>query len=143
MSTIDRNEKGCEMSGWEQVAGNSENDPIKLAEGGEKQQWSFHDHVFDFECRLAPHKYQMIPNGVQLEMSLVETAGGDPAKPIQCTEVAIQGGAGAEVASDFDQWARVNADEKVRETFAYAGKWVLALEELERLANPDAPETDS
>lgn len=29
------------MSGWEQVAGSSENDPLKLAESGEKQQWSF------------------------------------------------------------------------------------------------------
>ena len=56
------------MSGWEQVAGSGENDPLKLAESGEKQQWSFHGHVFDFECRPAPHKYPLIPNGVQLEM---------------------------------------------------------------------------
>jgi hypothetical protein len=127
------------MSGWEQVAGSGENDAIKLAESGEKQQWSFHGHVFDFECRLAPHKYQMIPNGVQLEVSIAETAGGDPAKPIACTEVATQGGEGAEVVSDFDEWARINAQAKVREIFAYAGKWVLALEELERVANPEAP----
>ncbi len=127
------------MSGWEQVAGSGENDPIKLAESGEKQQWSFHGHVFEFECRLAPHKYQMIPNGVQLEVSIAETAGGDPAKPIACTEVATQGGEGAEVVSDFDEWARINAQAKVREIFAYAGKWVLALEELERMANPEAP----
>jgi hypothetical protein len=128
------------MSGWEQVSGNKENDPIKLAESGEKQQWSFHGHVFDFECRLAPHKYQMIPNGVQLEMSITETAGGDPANPIECTEVAVQGGEGAEVASDFDQWARIDAGAKVREIFAYAGKRVLALEELERLAQPESAE---
>jgi hypothetical protein len=127
------------MSGWERVAGSGENDAIKLAESGEKQQWSFHGHVFDFECRLAPHKYQMIPNGVQLEVSIAETAGGDPAKPIACTEVATQGGEGAEVVSDFDEWARINAQAKVREIFAYAGKWVLALEELERMANPEAP----
>ena len=131
------------MSGWEQVAGSSEKDPIRLAESGEKQQWSFHSHVFEFACRLAPHKYQMIPNGVQLEMSIVETAGGDPAKPIACTEVATQGGEGAEVASDFDQWARLSAEAKVREIFAYAGKWVLALEELERLANPEGPAGDA
>jgi hypothetical protein len=131
------------MSGWEQVAGSGENDSVKLAESGEKQQWSFHGHVFDFECRLAPHKYQMIPNGVQLEMSIVETAGGDPAKPIKCSEVAIQGGEGAEVASDFDERALIDANAKVREIFAYAGKWVLALEELARLANPNAPEKDA
>ena len=126
------------MSGWERVDGSSENDPIKIAESGEKQQWSFHGHAFDFECKLTPHKYQMIPNGVQLEMTLAETAGGDPAKPIQCTEVAIQGGEGAEVASDFDELARINAEAKVRDVFAFAGKWVLALEELERLASPEA-----
>ena len=126
------------MSGWERVDGSSENDPIKLAESGEKQQWSFHGHVFDFECRLTPHKYQMIPNGVQLEVTITESADGDPAKPIKCTEVALQGGEGAEVASDFDEGARINAQAKVREIFAYAGKWVLALEELERLANPEA-----
>ena len=101
------------MSGWEQVAGNGENDPLKLAETGEKQQWSFHGHVFDFECRPAPHKYPLIPNGVQLEMSIAETAGGDPAKPIECSEVAIQGGEGAEVLSDFDVWARMDAEAKV------------------------------
>jgi hypothetical protein len=80
----------------------------------------------------------MIPNGVQLEVSIAETAGGDPAKPIACTEVATQGGEGAEVVSDFDEWARINAQAKVREVFAYAGKWVLALEELQRLASPEA-----
>ena len=126
------------MSGWERVDGSSENDPIKLAESGEKQQWSFHGHVFDYQCKLTPHKYQMIPNGVQLEMSIAETAGGDAAKPIQCTEVVLQGGQGAEVASDFDEWALIDAQAKVRDIFAYAGKWVLALEELERLANPEA-----
>jgi hypothetical protein len=131
------------MSGWEQVGGNSENDPIKIAESGEKQQWSFHGHVFDFECRLTPHKYPMIPNGVQLEMSIVETAGGDPGKPIACTEVATQGGEGAEVASDFDAWARINAGAKVREIFAYAGKMVLALEELQRLADTEASAVDA
>jgi hypothetical protein len=125
------------MSGWEQVAGNSENDPIKIADSGEKQQWSFHGHVFDFECRQAPHKYQLIPNGVQLEMSIVETSGGDPANPIQCTEVAIQAGDGAELLSDFDQYARINAEAKVRDIFAYAGKMVLAGEELKRLYDPE------
>ena len=49
------------MSGWEQVAGSKQNDPVKLAESGEKQQWSFHGRVFDFECRSAPHKYQLDP----------------------------------------------------------------------------------
>lgn len=128
------------MSAWEQVAGSKENDPIKLAESGEKQQWSFHGHVFDFECRTAPHKYQLIPNGVQLEMSIVETAGGDSVQPIQCTEVAIQAGDGAELLSDFDAYARLNAEAKVREIFAYAGKMVLAHEELEGLAEPESAE---
>jgi hypothetical protein len=123
------------MSGWEQVAGAQENDPLKLAETGEKQQWSFHGRVFDFECRSAPHKYQLIPNGVQLEMSIAETAGGDAA--IRCSEVAIQTGDGAELLSDFDAYARINAEAKVREIFAYAGKMVLAHEELERMANPE------
>ena len=123
------------MSGWEQVAGAQENDPLKLAETGEKQQWSFHGRVFDFECRSAPHKYQLIPNGVQLEMSIAETAGGDAA--IHCSEVAIQAGDGAELLSDFDAYARINAEAKVREIFAYAGKMVLAHEELERMANPE------
>ena len=127
------------MSGWEQVAGSGENDPLKLAESGEKQQWSFHGHAFDFECRHAPHKYPLIANGVQLEMRIVETAGGDPAKPIECSEAATQGGEGAEVLSDFDVWARINAETKVREIFAYAGKRVLALEELARPASPDSP----
>jgi hypothetical protein len=117
------------MSGWEQVAGSKENDPIKLAESGEKQQWSFHSRVFDFECHSAPHKYQLIPNG-------------DPARPIQCTEVALQAGDGAELLSDFDVFARINAEAKVRDIFAYAGKMVLAQEELERLANPEAQAED-
>ena len=131
------------MSGWEQIAGKSENDPLKLAENGEKQQWSFHGHSFDFECRPAPHKYPLIPNGVQLEMRIAETGGGDPAKPIECSEVAIQGGEGAEVLSDFDAWARIDAAAKVREIFAYAGKRVLALEELARPADLDAPAEDA
>ena len=130
------------MSGWEQVAGSKENDPIKLAESGEKQQWSFHGRVFDFECHPAPHKYQLIPNGVQLEMSIVESSGGDPARPIQCTEVALQAGDGAELLSDFDVFARINAEAKVRDVFAYAGKMVLAHEELERLANPETQAED-
>ena len=129
------------MSGWEQVAGAQENDPIKLAETGEKQQWSFHGHVFEFECRQAPHKYQLIPNGVQLEMSITETAGGDAA--IRCSEVAIQAGDGAELLSDFDAFACINAEAKVREIFAYAGKMALAQEELKRLADPEAPAEDS
>jgi hypothetical protein len=129
------------MSGWEQVAGAQENDPIKLAETGEKQQWSFHGRVFDFACAAAPHKYQLIPNGVQLEMSIAEATGGDAA--IRCSEVAIQAGDGAELLSDFDAFARINAEAKVREIFAYAGKMVLAQEELERLANPEAPAEDS
>ncbi len=125
------------MSGWEQVGGSGENDPIKLAESGEKQQWAFHGRVFDFECRTAPHKYQLIPNGVQLEMSIVEAEPSDPAKRIECTEVALQGNDGAELLSDFDVFARINAEAKVRDVFAYAGKMVLAQEELERLANPE------
>jgi hypothetical protein len=127
------------MSGWEQVAGSSENDPLTLATSGEKQEWSFHGHVFDFECRLAPHHYSMIPNGVQLEMHMVETAGGDPTKPIECSAVAIQGGLGAEVASDFDEHARIGIREQARGLFAYAGKRVLALEELQRMATSDSP----
>jgi hypothetical protein len=126
------------MSGWERVAGSKENDPVKLAEGGEKQRWSFHGRVFDFECRPAPHKYQLIPNGVQLEMTIVETSGSDPAGPIQCTEVAIQAGDGAALLSDFDAFARINAEAKVRDIFAYAGKMVLAHEELELVANREA-----
>ena len=97
--------KGDEMSGWEQVAGNKENDPVKLAETGEKQQWSFHGHVFDFECKAAPHKYALIPNGVQLEVSIAETGDGEaPWGRIECCEVAIQAGDGAEVLSDFDRY---------------------------------------
>jgi hypothetical protein len=131
------------MSGWEQVAGNKENDPVKLAETGEKQQWSFHGHVFDFECKAAPHKYTLIPNGVQLEVSIAETGDGEPPwGRIECREVAIQAGDGAEVLSDFDGYARVNAEAKVREVFAYAGKVVLAHEELERLASPEAEAED-
>jgi hypothetical protein len=80
---------------------------------------------------------------MQLEMSIVETTGGDPAEPIQCTEVAIQAGDGAELLSDFDAFARINAQAKVRDIFAYAGKMVLACEELERLANPDAAAEDA
>jgi hypothetical protein len=119
------------MSAWEQVAGTTESDPIKLAETGEKQQWSFHGHVFDFECRSAPHKYPLIPNGVQLEVRIAETSDGvAPWGRIECSEVAIQGGGGAEILSDFDVWARLSAGEKVREVFAYAGRSVLALEEL-------------
>lgn len=125
------------MSAWEQVAGSKENDPIRLAETGETQQWSFHGHVFAFECRTAPHKYQLIPNGVQLEMSIVET-GVDAAKAISCSEVAVQAGDGAELLSDFDAFARINAAAKMREIFAYAGKMVLAHEELDRLAHPEA-----
>jgi hypothetical protein len=129
------------MSGWEQVAGAEEQDPLKLAETGEKQQWAFHGHVFDFECRQAPHKYRLIPNGVQLEMSIVE-AGDVAPEPIRCSEVAIQAGDGAELLSDFDAYARISAADKVREIFAYAGKMVLMHEELERLGNPE-PAQDS
>lgn len=125
------------MSGWEKVAGSDEKDPIKLAESGEKQQWSFHGHVFDFECRQATHKYTLIPNGVQLEVSIVEAAPGDPAKPIQCTEVVLQGNDGAELLSDFDEYAHINAEARVRDIFAYAGKMVLAQEELKRLYDPE------
>jgi hypothetical protein len=119
------------MSGWEQVAGSSENDPLTLAESGEQQQWSFHGHLFDFECRLALHHYPMIPNGVRLEMRMAETS-----------LVVIQGGQGAEVATDFDQWARIAIGAKDRELFAYAGKRVMALEELERMSTPDGPPGD-
>ena len=127
------------MSGWERVDGGSENDPIKIAESGEKQQWSSHGRVFDYPVQAdAAQVPDDFANGVQLEMSIAETAGGDAAKPIKCTEVALQGGQGAEVASDFDEWALIDAQAKVRDIFAYAGKWVLALEELERLANPEA-----
>jgi hypothetical protein len=119
------------MSGWEQVAGNEEKDPVRLAEAGEKQQWSFHGHVFDFECRAAPHKYTLIPNGVQLEMTIAETGDGEPPwGRIQCSEVAIQAGDGAELLSDFDEYAHINAEAKMRDLFAYAGKSVLAIEEL-------------
>jgi hypothetical protein len=131
--------KGERMSAWEQVAGATENDPIKLAESGERQQWSFHGHVFDFECRTAPHKYQLIPNGVQLEMSIVESGADE--NLIRCAEVALQAGDGAELLSDFDDFARINAQAKVREIFAYAGKMVLAHEELQRLAHPETGET--
>jgi hypothetical protein len=37
----------------------------------------------------------------------------------------------------------MDAAAKVREIFAYAGKRVLALEELARPANPDAPAEDA
>ena len=126
------------MSGWEQVAGSSESDPLALATSGEKQQWSFHDHVFDFECRLAPHHYPLIPNGVELEMRIAETADGDPASPIALSSIVIAGGEGAEVASDFDEQARFGVREQARGLFAYAGKRVLALEELQRMSAPDS-----
>jgi hypothetical protein len=127
------------MSGWEQVAGAQENDPIKLAETGEKQQWSFHGQVFEFECGTAPHKYPLIPNGVQLEVRIAETGGVDAlGGPIACSEVTIQGGGGAELLSDFDVWARLDAEDKVRAIFAYAGKRVLAREELAPPAQADA-----
>jgi len=127
------------MSGWEQVGGSSESDPIRLAESGEKQQWSFHGRVFDFECRSAPHKYRLIPRGVQLEMSIAEAVPADAEGRIECKEVALQGKEGAELLSDFDQWARINAQAKMRELFAYAGKMVLAQEELAR----PAPEVET
>jgi hypothetical protein len=131
------------MSGWEQVAGSSENDPLKLAESEEKQQWSFHGHLFDFECRLEPHHYTMIPNGVRLEMHMAETSGGNPVDPIESSVVVIQGGQGAEVASDFDQWARIAIGAKLRELFAYVGKRVMAQEELQRMSTPDSPGEDT
>ena len=130
------------MSGWEQVAGSSENDPLKLAESGEIQRWSFHGHVFDFECRLVPHRYPMIPNGVRLEMRMAETAAGDSVDPIESSVEVIQGGQGAEVTSDFDQWARIASRAKVQELFAYSGKRVMALEELKRMSTPDSPAGD-
>lgn len=128
------------MSGWEQVAGSGEKDPIKLAETGEKQQWSFHGHVFDFECAAAPHKYPLIPNGVQLEVRIAEAGDADtPWGRIECSEVATQGGGGAELLSDFDVWARLDAEAKVRDIFAYAGKSVLAREELAPPVAEEAP----
>jgi hypothetical protein len=127
------------MSGWEQVAGSSENEPLTLAASGETQQWSFHGHVFEFECRMAPHHYPMIPNGVQLEMRIAETDGGDPENPIALSSVVVAGGQGAELASDFDEYKRIDSREQARGLFAYAGKRVLALEELQRLSSPDSP----
>jgi hypothetical protein len=128
------------MSGWEQVAGSEERNPIKLAETGEKQQWSFHGRVFDFECATAPLKYPLIPNGIQLEVRIAETGDGEaPWGRIECSGVAIQGGGGAELLSDFDVWARLGAEDKVREVFAYAGKSVLAQEELAPPAEEAAP----
>ena len=47
------------------------------------------------------------------------------------------------VVSDFDAFARINAEAKVGDIFAYAGEMVLAHEELERLANPEAPAGDT
>jgi hypothetical protein len=126
------------MSGWEQVAGSNENDPLTLATSGERQQWSFHDHVFEFECRLTPHRYSMIPHGVQLEMRIAET-GGDPENPIALSSIVIAGGQGAEIASDFDEYARIGIREQARGLFAYAGKRVLALEELQRMPAPETP----
>ena len=87
----------------------------------------------------APHTYPLIPNGVQLEVRIAEVGGGDAGGPIECSEVAAQGGEGAEVLSDFDVWARMDAATKVREIFAYAGKRVLAREELAPPASPDPP----
>ncbi len=130
------------MSGWEQVAGSGENDALKLAESGEIQQWSFHGHLFDFECRLVPHHYPMIPNGVRLEMHMAETAGGDLVDPIESSVEVIQGGQGAEVASDFDRWARIAVGAKARELFAYSGKRVMALEELKQMSASDSPARD-
>lgn len=123
------------MSGWEKVAGSDENDPVKLAEGGEtKQQWTFHGHVFDVESKAAPHKYPLIPNGVELQMTI---AGTGDAASITCTEVAVQAGDGAELLSDFDVYAHINAEAKMRDLFAYAGKMVLMREELKRLYEPE------
>ncbi len=127
------------MSGWEQVAGSGENDPLALATSGEKQQWSFHGRSFDFECRLAPHRYAMIANGVQLEMRIAETVVGDPENPIALSSTVIAGGQGAEVASDFDEHARIGIREQARGLFAYAGKRVLALEELQGMAATESP----
>ena len=73
---------------------------------------------------------------------MAETAGGDLVDPIESSVEVIQGGQGAEVASDFDQWARIAIGEKVRELFAYSGKRVMALEELERMSTPDSPAGD-
>jgi hypothetical protein len=131
------------MSGWEQVAGSSEKDPLTLATSGEKQQWSFHDHVFEFECRLVPHDYPMIPNGVGLEIRIAETVADGPEDPIALSTVVIAGRQGAEVADDFDEYARIGIQEQARGVFAYAGKRVLAQEELQRLAAPDSPEEES
>jgi hypothetical protein len=129
------------MSGWEQIAGSEEKDPVRLAETGEKQQWSFHGRVFDFECATAPHKYPLIPNGVQLEVRITEAGDGvAPWGHIACAGVVTQGGGGAELLSDFDVWARLSAGDKMREVFAYAGKSVLALEELAPPAAEDPVE---
>ena len=95
-----------------------------------------HGHVFDFECRAARRRRTLIPNGVQLEVSIEET--GDAAKPIECTEVVLQGNDGAELLSDFDEFAHINAEAKVRNLFAYAGEMVLMSEELKRLYDPDS-----
>lgn len=127
------------MSGWEQVTGSGETDPLTLATSGEKQQWSFHDHAFDFECRLVPHDYAMIPNGVGLEMRIAETTAGDPENPIELSSLVTAGGQGAEVASDFDEQAKIGIGEQARGLFAYAGKRVLALEELQPTETSDSP----
>jgi hypothetical protein len=100
---------------------------------------SFHDHVFEFECRLTPHHYSMIPNGVQLEMRIAETDGGDPENPIALSSTSIAGGQGAEIASDSDEHARIAIREQARGLFAYAGKRVLALEELQRMSTSESP----
>ncbi len=131
------------MSGWEQVAGSSETDPLALATSGETQQWSFHGHVFDFECRLAPHDYPMIPNGVGLEMRIAETVVDDREDPIALTSVVLAGRQGAEVASDFDEHARIGIREQARGLFAYAGQRVLAQEELQRISTSDTPGEDA
>ena len=55
-------------------------------------------------------------------MSIVETSGGDrQADP--CSEVAIQAGDGAELLSDFDAFARINAEAKVRESSRTRARW--------------------
>ncbi len=126
------------MSGWKQVEGSGETDPLTLATSGEKQQWSFHGHVFDFECRLAPHSYAMIPNGVGLELRIAESSPVDPENPIELSSLVIAGGQGASVASDFDEHAQIGIREQARGLFAYAGKRVLALEELQLIATPES-----
>ena len=126
------------MTGWEQVAGSGENDPLRLATSGETQRWSFHGHIFDFGCRLVPHRYPGIPNGVSLEMRLTESAAGDVRDPVDVALLANATGQGAEVASDFDDLALIGIREQVVRLFSYAGKEVLAREELQRLSGVGA-----